>query len=91
MNGYTPQVTPDPDLGAARKCTVKGKEKPDDAEWAEAAEKQRFFKVTVEMPWFSAKCLVHSAAYGVRGARCEVRGCWWDFGREFLFEYLSFW
>ena len=38
MNGDTPQVTPDPDLGAARKYTVKGKEKLDDAEWADAAE-----------------------------------------------------
>ena len=50
MNGDTPQVTPDPDLGAARKYTVKGKEKLDDAEWADAAANHRFFKVTVEMP-----------------------------------------
>ena len=49
MNGDISQVTPDPDLGAARKYTVKGKEKLDDAEWAEAAENHRFFKVTVEM------------------------------------------
>ena len=50
MNGDKPVVTPDPDLGAARKNTVKGKEKLDDAEWTEAAENHRFFKVTVEMP-----------------------------------------
>ena len=49
MNGDAPQVTPDPDLGSARKYTVKGKEKLGDAEWAEAAEGHRFFKVTVEM------------------------------------------
>ena len=42
MNGDMPQVTPDPDLGAARKYTVKGKEKLGDAEWADAAEGHRF-------------------------------------------------
>ena len=45
-----PHVIPDPNLGAARKYTVKGKEKLDDAEWADVAENHRFFKVTVEMP-----------------------------------------
>ena len=50
MNGDMPQVTPDHDLGAAWKYTVKGKEKLDDAEWTDAAEGHRFFKVTVEMP-----------------------------------------
>ena len=50
MKGAAPQVTPDPDLGSARKYTVKGKENLDDAEWADAAENHRFFKVTVEMP-----------------------------------------
>ena len=44
MNGDTPQVTPDPDLGAARKYSMKGKEKLDDAEWAGAATNYRLVR-----------------------------------------------
>ena len=51
MDGDTPIVLPDPNLGAARKYTVVGKAELEDGKWHVPAEAgDRFFRIRVSLP-----------------------------------------